>query len=157
MDVRIKSLKILSDTINNIEEIESSILNIKGVVDAKINPIGTEFKLDYALDDWASDHDVMVSIMELLENDFSLESEPYFDEDEDIVVESKEEHERYHDDYDEHDHEDVSDGCEDHAPEALRYAVMSRHPRSSEPERQGTPAYDPFAPPRSRSEGFTSL
>ena len=28
--------------------------------------------------------------------------------------------------YDEHDHEDVSDRCEDHAPEALRYGVMSR-------------------------------
>ena len=28
--------------------------------------------------------------------------------------------------YDKHDHEDVGDGCEDHAPEALRYGVMSR-------------------------------
>jgi hypothetical protein len=28
--------------------------------------------------------------------------------------------------YDEHDHEDVSGKCEDHAPEALRYGCMSR-------------------------------
>ena len=59
--------------------------------------------------------------------------------------------------YDEHDHEDVSDGCEDHAPEALRYAVMSRHPKAVEPERKAPPAYDPFAPPRLQNEGFTSL
>ncbi len=59
--------------------------------------------------------------------------------------------------YDEHDHEDVSDRCEDHAPEALRYAVMSRHPKATAPQQQGPSAYDPFAPPRARQEGFTSL
>ena len=36
--------------------------------------------------------------------------------------------------YDEHNHEDVSDSCEDHAPEALRYGVMSRHPRPAPPQ-----------------------
>ena len=59
--------------------------------------------------------------------------------------------------YDEHDHEDVSDTSEDHAPEALRYAVMSRHPKSLEPARKAPPAYDPFAPSKPRSEAFTSL
>ena len=59
--------------------------------------------------------------------------------------------------YDEHDHEDVSDTCEDHAPEALRYAVMSRHPKPLEPVRKGPPAYDPFAAPRAMGEGFRSL
>ena len=52
---------------------------------------------------------------------------------------------------------DVSDTCEDHAPEALRYAVMSRHPKPLEPVRKGPPAYDPFAAPRAMGEGFRSL
>ena len=59
--------------------------------------------------------------------------------------------------YDEHDHEDVSDRCEDHAPEALRYAVMSRHPQARPPKREAPPVYDPFAVPRMQNEGFTSL
>ena len=87
MEVRVKSLKILNAVIENKEEIESAILNIKGVVDLKINLAGNEYKLDYAIDNWASDYDVMVSIMELLENDYSLESEPYFDEDKDLEIE----------------------------------------------------------------------
>ena len=87
MDVRVKSLKILTEEINNLEEIETSILNIKGVIDAKLNKIDGAYKLDYALDNWASDYDVMVSIMDLLQNDYSLDSEPYFDEEDDISVE----------------------------------------------------------------------
>ena len=120
MDVRVKSLKIINSVIENKEEIESSILNIKGVVDAKINELGSDFKLDYALDNWASDYDVMVSIMELLENDYSLESEPYFDEDEDIVIESKEDNEYYYEDHveedeEEHEHEEHGCSCHNHS------------------------------------------
>ena len=59
--------------------------------------------------------------------------------------------------YDEHDHEDVSDTCEDHAPEALRYAVMSRHPKALAPVEKAPPAYDPFSAPQVRGEGFRSL
>ncbi len=84
MDIRVKSLKIISDAIKSKSEIESSVLNVKGVVDCKIKSDGDLYKIDYALDNWASDYDVMVSIMELLQNEFSLESEPYFDEDEKI-------------------------------------------------------------------------
>ena len=120
MDVRVKSLKIINSVIENKEEIESSILNIKGVVDAKINELGSDFKLDYALDNWASDYDVMVSIMELLENDYSLESEPYFDEDEDIVIESKEDNEYYYEDHveedeEEYEHEEHGCSCHNHS------------------------------------------
>ena len=86
MDIRVKSLKILSETCNNIEEIESSVLNIKGVIDCKIKSENGYFKMDYALDNWASDYDVMVSIMELLQSDFSLDSEPYFDDEENEEV-----------------------------------------------------------------------
>ncbi len=81
MDIRVKSFKILSEEIKNISEIESLVLNIKGVIDCKIKKDNGYYKMDYALDNWASDYDVMVSIMELLQNEFSLDSEPYFDED----------------------------------------------------------------------------
>ncbi len=84
MDIRVKSLKILSDDIKDKNEIESTVLNIKGVVDCKINSDGSLYKIDYALDNWASDYDVMVTIMELLQSEFSLDSEPYFDDEEEI-------------------------------------------------------------------------
>ena len=52
--------------------------------------------------------------------------------------------------YDERDHEDVAGNCEDHAPEALRYGLMSRPvPNRPKPERK-TPAYDPFSQPGGR-------
>ena len=60
--------------------------------------------------------------------------------------------------FDAHDAEDVADGCEDHAPEALRYALMSRpapaRRRSAPPAR---PAYDPFAAPAPPPRGFEGL
>ena len=48
--------------------------------------------------------------------------------------------------YDEHDHEDVSDKCEDHAPEALRYGCMSRPSPNKEMERVMAKVikFDPF-------------
>ena len=47
--------------------------------------------------------------------------------------------------FDERDSEDVSDACEDHAPEALRYGLMSR-PVGKEPQKEAPlPRYDPFA------------
>jgi hypothetical protein len=48
--------------------------------------------------------------------------------------------------YDPSDKEDVSDRCEDHAAEALRYGLMSRA-RTKPPStrRKEKPVYDPFA------------
>lgn len=48
--------------------------------------------------------------------------------------------------YDEHDHEDVSGSCEDHAPEALRYGVMSRPSPNKEMQRVLAKVipFDPF-------------
>lgn len=48
--------------------------------------------------------------------------------------------------YDAHDAEDVADNCEDHAPEALRYGLMSRpSPLRQKTEPPKRPAYDPFS------------
>ncbi|MBO5926554.1 MAG: HAD-IC family P-type ATPase, partial [Clostridia bacterium] len=80
MDIRVNSLKILSK-IESITAVESSVLKVKGVVDSKIKKIDNYYKLEYAIDNWSSEYDVMVSIMETLKSEFSLESEPYVDED----------------------------------------------------------------------------
>jgi len=60
--------------------------------------------------------------------------------------------------YDQHDTEDVSAACEDHAPEALRYGLMSRPVRPlapAEPKRKR--AYDPFAASAPPGDGFWAL
>lgn len=61
--------------------------------------------------------------------------------------------------YDEHDHEDVADGLEDHAPEALRYGLMSRPAPARAPRPRGRVLpYDPLAEERPRrAGGFMSL
>ena len=53
--------------------------------------------------------------------------------------------------------EDVCDHCEDHAPEALRYGLMSRPSATSEPKKAKARAYDPFASGEPRADGFTRL
>ncbi len=59
--------------------------------------------------------------------------------------------------FDAHDCEDVSDTCEDHAPEALRYGLMSR-PRPLPPERRKQPyRYDPLASAPVTVVGFRGL
>lgn len=60
--------------------------------------------------------------------------------------------------YDERDCEDVSSRCEDHAPEALRYGLMSRPLPAREKVEKPLPVYDPFALPVRRSaDGFRSV
>lgn len=58
-------------------------------------------------------------------------------------------------------HEDVADGCEDHAPEAFRYGLMSRpSPAAEQPHSTARVlAFDPFAEPKDRvlSDGFFSF
>ena len=55
--------------------------------------------------------------------------------------------------FDEHDREDAEQG-EDHAPESLRYALMSRPAVSAEPRRRSSPAYDPFSEEPEGKGGF---
>ncbi len=59
--------------------------------------------------------------------------------------------------YDAHDLEDVSDTCEDHAPEALRYGLMSR-PRAAEPALQKpVRRYDPLSTAIPEANGFCGV
>ncbi len=92
MEIRVQSLKIISKINVDFNVIEKEILNIKGVIDSKIKESGESYILNYALDNWASEYDVMVSIMELLDKEFSLESEPlFYDEEENIEFDYSEE------------------------------------------------------------------
>ena len=60
--------------------------------------------------------------------------------------------------FDRHHTEDVDDSCEDHAPEALRYALMSRPaPARPAPPPRPRPAYDPFAAPAPVRRGFEGM
>lgn len=60
--------------------------------------------------------------------------------------------------YDAHHTEDVSAACEDHAPEALRYGLMSRPVRPLAPlEKKRRSAYDPFAANEPSADGFRAL
>ncbi|MBR5438816.1 MAG: hypothetical protein IKV61_01165 [Clostridia bacterium] len=85
MNEQIKKIKILDAFEEGlVAEIQDSILQINGVVDVKVDVQNS--MLTYVLDMWASDYDVMVSIMNLLSDNFKIESEPYFDEDEAVEV-----------------------------------------------------------------------
>ncbi|MEA5048798.1 MAG: phage terminase large subunit [Eubacteriales bacterium] len=53
--------------------------------------------------------------------------------------------------------EDVSGNCEDHAPEALRYGLMSRPVSAGEGKKPKARGYDPFATTEPRADGFTGL
>lgn len=60
--------------------------------------------------------------------------------------------------FDSRDGEDVADGCEDHAPEALRYGLMSRPAVGKAVQKPLLGGYDPFAPlSPPKSEGFYGL
>jgi len=50
--------------------------------------------------------------------------------------------------------EDVKDGAEDHAPEALRYGLMSRPIKSRTPEKKKPRAYDPFSTGSEHAPGY---
>ncbi|MBQ6234364.1 MAG: phage terminase large subunit, partial [Clostridia bacterium] len=59
--------------------------------------------------------------------------------------------------FDAHDCEDVADNCEDHAPEALRYGLMSR-PRPAPQEKRKKPyRYDPLSSAPVMNPGFRGL
>ena len=55
--------------------------------------------------------------------------------------------------HDEREPEDAAPG-EDHAPEALRYGLMSRPARSRQPQRKALRPYDPFSDAASSADGF---
>jgi len=51
----------------------------------------------------------------------------------------------------------VSDTCEDHAPEALHYGLMSRPVAKEPPKEVPLPRYDPFADADDGGRGGFSL
>lgn len=59
--------------------------------------------------------------------------------------------------FDENFVEDVSGSCEDHAPEALRYGLMSRPVSPQAKQAPKARAYDPFAAAEPGTDGFTRL
>lgn len=59
--------------------------------------------------------------------------------------------------FDENFVEDVSGSCEDHAPEALRYGLMSRPVSFAEKLMPKARAYDPFLAAEPSADGFTRL
>lgn len=59
--------------------------------------------------------------------------------------------------YDAQDAEDVSDACEDHAAEALRYGLMSRPVQARQRPERKQRRYDPFATEKPESSAFQSL
>ncbi len=59
--------------------------------------------------------------------------------------------------FDQRDAEDVSDNCEDHAPEALRYGLMSRPRCPAPPAPKPQKRYDPFSAPAAPCDGFRGL
>ncbi len=91
MDIRVKKLNILSKNLENNADIEEQVIKIKGVIDCKIKGDANLY-LEYALDSWASDYDVMVKIMNVLYDEFSIDSEPYFDEEDAIEIEDTNSH-----------------------------------------------------------------
>lgn len=68
-------------------KVESKIKEIKGILDAKIVKDGENPVLTYVIDSWSSDYDILVLIMDILSNDFSFESQPYFEEDFEVIRE----------------------------------------------------------------------
>lgn len=89
MDIRVKKINILSKINVEFNLIEESVLQIKGVIDSKIKVEGNDVLIEYALDSWASDYDVMIKIMDVLEKEYSLDSEPYFEEDDAILYDDE--------------------------------------------------------------------
>ena len=61
--------------------------------------------------------------------------------------------------YDQHNKEDVADGLPDHAPESLRYMLMSRPSplRLEKPKKNNVLPFDPFSEPKAVRQGFLAL
>ena len=59
--------------------------------------------------------------------------------------------------FDVHDCEDVADNCEDHAPEALRYGLMSRPRPAPQEKRKHAYRYDPLSSAPVTNPGFRGL
>ena len=111
MAENIKILKIMGEAqIDKRAEIIEEIKNIKGVLDCIFGDFEGEVLLKYAIDEWSSDYDVLVKIMNFLSDNYGLDSEIFDtsteEPEEEFFVYEKEEEE-------EHEHENHCD-CHNH-------------------------------------------
>ncbi len=113
MDVSIKILKLINVGDANFEEITNEVKSIKGVLDCVIENENSNVLLKYGIDEWSSDYDILVKIMDVLTDKFSIDSEMYdgeTSEDEYIIIESDNEDESVYEN--EHNHTDGRSCCE---------------------------------------------
>lgn len=113
MDVSIKILKLINVGDANFEEITNEVKSIKGVLDCVIENENSNVLLKYGIDEWSSDYDILVKIMDVLTDKFSIDSEMYdgeTSEDEYIIIESDNEDESVYEN--EHNHTDGHSCCE---------------------------------------------
>lgn len=139
----IKILSSVSET--KLKEIKQKISQLEGVEGVKIN----EDVISYDLNEWASDYDVMVKILEVL-SELGVEGEPLFEDEVVVTPHSHEEccdhgeegchchdHEHDHDgDCHCHDHEHGEGGCHchDHGEEGGFSCQCENHENKSEQE-----------------------
>ncbi len=77
MQENIKILKLITENDIKTQEIINEVKNIKGVLDCVIDSNDSDVLLKYAIDEWSSDYDILVKIMNILADEFSIESEMY--------------------------------------------------------------------------------
>lgn len=115
MDINVKKIKILSEISGLKSKIEDAVRGVGGVVDVKINEVNSSIYLEYAITEHASDYDVMVSILDILEKDFNLETDVFIDSDDEVDFGGVYEAEEYtNSDDDNHDSTDCNN-CHTHS------------------------------------------
>ncbi len=100
----------------DINGIVSKAEKIEGVISVKIN--ASDSLLKYEISEWASDYDVMVAIMNIV-NEFNFDCEPLFEGADEMVksVSHHHEHEHCGCHHHEHEHEHEHCGCHHHEHE----------------------------------------
>ena len=81
MEENVKILKLINATDAEFEEIISEVKSIKGVLDSIIENNNGNILLKDAIDEWSSDYDILVKVMDILTDRFSIDSE-FYNEDE---------------------------------------------------------------------------
>ncbi len=120
MAENIKILKIIGEVSQeNSSKIIEDVKSISGVLDCVIEELDGLAILKYAIDEWSSDYDILVKIMNLLTDNYDLDSEMYdiaeeSDEEEYIIIDESDENESYEEDDESTSH---CQGCHEHGNE----------------------------------------
>lgn len=125
MEDRITRLKMLTTSFDE-KQVIDRILEVKGIINAEFSNENEEMILSYSIIPQASEYDVMVAVMNLLETEFQIENEMYFDEDSAVEVEEQEDNSYY----DEQENVDFEEEIEETEEEqAEDNGVMSKNDR----------------------------